>query len=427
MDFARRHLFLIICGVTSAAGIALTLTGLRAMPKVVAAMGESKRLYQELRSLQSKPVNQGHIDLEQNRIQGTLDDRDRVVAKVVTLYPYEPLVADLFPDGTDAARRTFRDTYEQEMRKLMESLRSGQPARARDIDFMEEKIRDEAYSATGLMSGDSEPVGSANAPARTPANVLTRAGARLDAKARAHLAVAQRIQCYAVGFDDTRAGKLVSSLDFDVDMEDTGLVDAPEWEAVWRAQVGYWIQKDVVDAIAAVNNEAFAAATQVGVTPWVGIMPVKEVISIRVSQDYILPEAGEFGGASPEGSEEALPPGTGETVFTRSESSPDFEVKQFTVKLVMDQRDIPRVVDRICRDRFHTLLRAAYAVVAPNRDMHGKIYGEEPTVNVVMDFETIMLGKVFRPLMPPDVCLRLSEEGDYGIECPEPEEEGGDG
>jgi hypothetical protein len=86
----------------------------------------------------------------------------------------------------------------------------------------------------------------------------------------------------------------------------------------------------------------------------------------------------------------------------------------------MDQRDIPRLVNRICKNRFHTLLRIAYEAVPPNRRMRGKIYGAEPTVNVVMDFETIMLGKVFRGLIPPEVCEF------YEIDCPEteaPEEE----
>ena len=88
----------------------------------------------------------------------------------------------------------------------------------------------------------------------------------------------------------------------------------------------------------------------------------------------------------------------------------------------MDQRDIPRLINELTADSFHTLLRVAYQAVPVNRDMVGKIYGSEPAVIVVMDFETVMLGEVFRPLMPPVVCEALAEEG-YGITCPEPEED----
>ena len=89
---------------------------------------------------------------------------------------------------------------------------------------------------------------------------------------------------------------------------------------------------------------------------------------------------------------------------------------QFSVKLIMDQRDIPRLIDRLSKNSFHTPLRVAYRAVAPNRKMVGKIYGAEPTVNVVIDFETIMLGEVFRRLMPDEVCEY------YEIRCPEREE-----
>jgi hypothetical protein len=47
-----------------------------------------------------------------------------------------------------------------------------------------------------------------------------------------------------------------------------------------------------------------------------------------------------------------------------------------------------------------------------------KIYGSEPVVNVVLDFEVVMLGEVFRELMPDSVCE------DYEIACPERGDEG---
>ncbi len=109
-------------------------------------------------------------------------------------------------------------------------------------------------------------------------------------------------------------------------------------------------------------------------------------------------------------------------MFTGSVSGERYEVLQFTVKLVMDQRDIPQLIDKITTNSFHVLLRAAYKVVPPNVDMVGKIYGSEPNVNVVMDFESIMLGELIRPMMPTVVCELLSELGSE-IECPESEED----
>ena len=107
-----------------------------------------------------------------------------------------------------------------------------------------------------------------------------------------------------------------------------------------------------------------------------------------------------------------------EKVFTGTTSNATFDVLQFSLKLVMDQRDIPHLIEKLTTNTFHTLLRVAYHAVPVNRDMVGKIYGPEPAVVVVMDFETVMLGEVFRPLMPRVVCERLVEEG-YSIVCPE--------
>ena len=103
-------------------------------------------------------------------------------------------------------------------------------------------------------------------------------------------------------------------------------------------------------------------------------MPVKDVISIRVSSGYVIPEAGEFAGAAPSGYAEARPPETGDTVFTGSVTSEHYDVVQFTVKLVMDQRDIPQLISELTANSFYTVLRSAYQVVSPpNVKMVGKI------------------------------------------------------
>jgi len=241
--------------------------------------------------------------------------------------------------------------------------------------------------------------------------VLTMAGARTDAEARAHMAVAQSMRCYAEGlFTESARGLIAPSLEIVADVPLTGELQRPELESLWKAQVGLWIQTDVVRAINAVNEEAaqaFRASRrddQEQKAPWVGVMPVKDVISVRVS-GYVFSddESMSYSGDEAGGYSEAAPPGVMPGSFTQSACTETFEVLQFTVKLVMDQRDIPRLVDEVCRDSFHTLLRVSYKSVPPNRTMRGKIYGEEPVVNVVMDFETIMLGELFRPMMPDTV------------------------
>ncbi|MBI4718506.1 MAG: hypothetical protein HY763_11920 [Planctomycetes bacterium] len=423
MDLLRRHLFLLLCAVGAGLGVALIATGLRAMPKVAAEMDKAKGLYTELSALQNNPANAKAIEAENQRIAAVKADYRRVLDEAAKLYRYTPLLPDVFPSGNDEQRREFRRRYGVAMNELLKVLRGGQPATASDIELMKDKIANERRRAeessqyTGAVP--SQP---ATATPRTAAGILTRFGARENAAVRAHLAAAQKIYCYITGFEAAESkasgtGKAVPSLDFDSAMRDTGTIEAPTPEDCWRAQVGYWIQKDVVEAIAALNNEAAETLAAGEQDRWVGVMPVKEIIAIRTSQDYV-PEGGEFyAGGKPGDFAPALPPATGASVFTGTGSGPTYEVMQFTVKLIMDQRDILRFVEKLSANSFHTLVRIAYRAAPPNKEMTEKIYGAEPVVNVVMDFETVMLGDVFRKLMPASVCEH------YKIECPKHEDE----
>jgi hypothetical protein len=403
--------------VASLIGIALAVTGLGAMPKVVEEMKQAEKLYRDLDLLQRSPVSRASIEAETERIEQVVADNERVISRAAVLYGYQPLVEDVFPEGDTDARFRFLRRYNTAMLGLMDSLRWGSLPTESEIGHMSERIDEEHFRS--LERGlDRGAVGSEQRPTGdrfTSAGVLTKVGARTDAEARASMASAQQIYCYAVTFSGAKSHE-IPSLYFHPYMEDTGTLEPPTMEDCWWAQIGYWIQKDVVDAIVAVNDAAAAAAKERGEDRWIGIMPVKDVISIRLSDEYVVADEEDYVGATAGGYGEALPSATANTVFTKSVTSPAYEVIQFTVKLVMDQRDIPRLVDRICRNRFHTLLRIGYEAVPANRQMRGKIYGSDPTVNVVLDFETIMLGDVFRRLMPTVICDNYEE-----IDCPEPE------
>ena len=97
MDFLKRHLFLILCGVGAAAGIGLAATGMRAMPKVKTELAAAATVYNNLEGL--SPVNPRSIEAENQRIAAILDDRAKVLDSAKQLYRYEPLVEGVFPNG----------------------------------------------------------------------------------------------------------------------------------------------------------------------------------------------------------------------------------------------------------------------------------------------------------------------------------------
>ncbi len=411
MDFVRRNLFLILCGVGAVVGIGLGVTGLRAMPTVVKEMETVAGVYKSLESLQ--PLNQKFIEAENQRIQTIQEDRAKVLERAKQLYRYEPLVPDLFPDAAAEKRIDFRKKYEEAMKQLLDSLNWGGGPTSADVDAMKDKIENEKAEERRFGGQPAPATGGSLPGMHTPADVLTKVGVKNDSMARASVAAAQKIYCYAVNFFEDKPAERSASLEFWPAMKDTGTVEAPDVDDVWRAQIGYWIQKDVVDAIVAVNGEAAEAARLAKEDQWVGIMPVKEVISIRVS-DYVPPTDQLYAVAQPVGFIAANPPGSAESVFTGTASGDSFEVVQFTVKLIMDQRDIPVLIERLCNNSFRTLVRASYKSVPVNKNMTGKIYGSEPTVMVVLDFESVLLGDVFRRLMPTEVCEKYE-----WIKCPE--------
>lgn len=427
MDFLKRNMFFILCGVGAVVGIVLGVTGLQAMPKVVGEMKEAESIFSSLQGVESKPVNEDTIEAERRRIAAAQADRDMILEKAAALYPgyfkdcsgtgadrrcrLNSLVEDVFPEGSVEARLRFRAAYHQAMNELLTRLKGGTPSSTVEQDLMRRKIENEKVE----MAGNPELAAEFTGELKNAAGVLTKAGVRQDPRVRADQQAARKIDLYVTGVIPTRDRKpdYQPSLEFDDAMEDLNSGDAPTLDDAWYAQVGYWIQRDLVSAIVDVNNAAGDELKAAGKERWVGTLPVKELISIRLSPDLYVPPQGQLyplpepGGHSP-----AVPAGTAETVFTGSASGPYFEVVQVSLKLVMDQRDILKLVERVTNGSFYTLVRMAYHEVAPNLASVGKIYGSEPAVNVVLDFEFVMLGGLFRNWMPQETCER------YAIPCP---------
>ncbi len=405
MDFLRRHMFVIICGLVGAGGIAAGVTGRQSMGRVVTELESVTALDRKLGSLRSGPVNARQIEAAQERIDLIVEDYEEVIDRATKLYSYQQIVPDALPYGEPQVVIEFRRKYHAAMRAMLDDLSWGTPASDSDVRTMQDRVDEEAQQrrAEAQELGLRPPE---LGPRQDRAGVVTAVGAALDSRVRADLGAAQRIYCYAQGFQvhGGLGARTAPSLEFFEAMRDLDTADPPYPDEVWRAQLSYWIQRDVVDVIVAMNSEAAEQARKDQKPAWVGTMPIKEVITIRVPTDFVpLDGDKDVYGAPPEGFDEALPPGTPAMVFTHSGSGEAYEVIQFAVKLVMDQREIPRFVERLCNNSFHILLRLSYQAIPPNRAMKGKIYGSGPAVLVVMDFETILLGDVFRRLMPVEI------------------------
>ncbi|MCK4340912.1 MAG: hypothetical protein KAY37_04225, partial [Phycisphaerae bacterium] len=167
---------------------------------------------------------------------------------------------------------------------------------------------------------------------------------------------------------------------------------------IWYAQVGLWIQTDVVNAIRKLNEEA-AAELDEG-KAHVANMPVKRLVDVQVfgyvtSKGQPVSFERVIKGGSSSGS---APPS-----FTGRLSDEQFDVVRFAVIVIVDQRDLLKLVDRVIRENFYQLVGLQYTAVSRVKDDGLYFYGEAPTVKATLNFEGYMSRKVYEAMMPPKV------------------------
>jgi hypothetical protein len=196
--------------------------------------------------------------------------------------------------------------------------------------------------------------------------------------------------------------------------------NAPTPAEMWYAQVGLWVQEDLVNAIAQLNEEAAQklAAQDVNVAN----LPVKRIESIRVhgyidSKGSLVPFPG---GDSTSGSRSAAAPPMSAS-FTGRRADDQFDVVRLTLTAVVDERDLLELVDAITRANFYQLVDIEYKTLDPAATA-GYFYGDAPVVEAVLDFEGYMARKIYKAMMPEEVLKAL---GISGKEPAKPQAAGG--
>lgn len=417
MDILKRNLFFIICGFVGVVGVALSAFGFKSMAEVRNRMGEAGTLLTQISRASHNPVNGKAIDDENKRVAAIRANYKDVVDWAHELNRRPSLVSGVFPKPAGQKQLDFANAYVDEIERLFKSLKSGEPPTGRDISDMREKIKNEQPRGEQFDGRENKP-GEEDENKGNQSGLLTDEEARTTASARAALVKATGIYCYA-SFSDPGTLHVIG------DMYSEDLLQLPS-TALWDAQRTLWVQQDVIDSLVRVNEEAASKLKEQGVQPWVGVLPIKDVISIRVS-DYVFENSEGSVPASAGAEGPAKPSGTSDESFTGYCSKPDglYDVLQFSVKLVVNARHLPSIIDAICKNengdyRFYTPLRVVYRSLPPNIYMTDKIYGEDPVVKVVVDFEAYYFADIYRRLMPDAILDEL------GVERPGTEDESTD-
>jgi len=191
-------------------------------------------------------------------------------------------------------------------------------------------------------------------------------------------------------------------------------VDKPKLEDLWIAQVSLWIEQDVVQALRRVNEEALKGRDLPVEDQWVANLPVKHLVWLRVS-DYLIPQSAGVDGRS--GGAALLRRGGGVTggaggvrfgqqgaAFTDRSRTGDYDVVHFALNVVVDARDLPKVILGLCKQNFITPIQVQYrGVNAAAAANSGYLYGSGPLLNVDIACETLFFRSNYESMMPQTV------------------------
>jgi hypothetical protein len=177
-------------------------------------------------------------------------------------------------------------------------------------------------------------------------------------------------------------------------------------DAVFRAQLTMWVQRDVLKALAAVNKNATEVANA----------PVKHLFSIRLYDSSINAFGTSAGVAAPPAG--GAPPPTTEPSqdlprnpnfsLTGRRSNGLYDVVRFNVRLFVEADQVPRVLQELSRNQFITVTNAnMQAVDLGLWQSFGYLYGDKPLVQLDLTGEELFLRAWTLPLMPKGVKVAL--------------------
>ncbi len=427
MGFIKKNAFLLGCALGGIIGLGLMLWGMSRMGSVRSEMDLSKSLHGDLDRVARSAVQPKSIDAEKDRIRQARDQQKQVLAHFAARNVRKPLLENLLPDpgkGTQGKqlRYDFRSKYQDAMNGLLGRLKAGQPPSKQELentaDYLRKKAMEEqefgpgdgdspkggegrpGAGSSGPGAGDKAAMPERKGPASTQAYwAALKEKAQNDSIMLTCIDKARNIYCYAsIG----RGGS------FDLLKMYEGTDEAaPGMADIWLAQLLYWIQADIVEALANVNDRAASGLEK----PWVGNLPIKDVRSIGVS-DYIQ-ETDSPPATSARAQPGGRPPEHPDEVFTHALTDNLYDVINVRLRIVVDVRALPVILNELTHDKYQIVLNVSYEEVAPDLSFRGKIYGPQPVVLATIDLQTYLFYKTHVPLMPEVIREKMGTQAQF--------------
>ena len=442
LEFIKTYFITLLCVLVAIGAVVVGVMG-ASSDKVVKEMKAeiSKTGASSIRSLMSNPKNPKIIEAEKQRGKLFEQEYKKTVAKADAINKRDVLMAGVFPKPEKAATPfKFKEAYSRTMAVLYKQIDADTLPTPAEIQEEEQNIQDllvlEAEQKAEEQ-GAEEPKtpavarGTPGRPGLGPRGVpLGRPGMGLRMGGR----MAGGVGMGRPGMAAQPGGPNLAAVDrskpkynpvyraqvkkalsircyYDPEtFHVSTIVDdpaAPPPDQMWYAQVGLWVQQDIVKAIAAMNERAAAAVTEGD--PCVENVPVKRLVLLRVRGYEVGGKVGEIPFLA-RGNTTPPPP---EVSPTGRKCNEQYDVVRFVVIVVIDQRDVLRLIDEICRVNFYDCIDFNYEAVDQQAAMaEGYFYGTAPVVQATYEFEGYMLREIYQPLMPAAVRTLLGIQAD---------------
>ena len=402
MKWIKTHLTIVICGAVSIASIALIALGI-VMSTVQETMARDASIIQSLQS--ARPVNERVIQDELKIFEANekqIKSRNEELAKGGG---YQPLLQDVFPELKPANRGAqfrFKPLLLEAQQRMVAELHAKQAPTPREVAIEAELMKNQkarveraeslgasAVPVPGTPAGSFGAVSggtfASSSDAARRATMTPEELAEQYADVRLAIRRAREIYCYVGPNEDTFGSWSAVTASANPSVDD-----------MWYAQMGLWIQQDVVKALASLNNRIADALKARQQDPWVGNLPIKRLERITIYGYSVGNQGDALRPATPK--PDGAPPS-----FAQQSCTDTVDVIDFNVKLVVEARMLPSVIDELCKAGFFTPILVNYTLEPANLSWAGYIYGSAPSLDVSIDIQGSFLRAKYGEWMPKSV------------------------
>ena len=474
IEISKKHVVSIACGVAALVAIGLVFFLLSGMFEALGTQMESSReAYDTMKQLNGQQFNLPKLDLNNPEPALLVDANDRAafptdaaikageklvkdlqgqstqLMKLAIQYNRKnPLVRNALPVFVGGGRSNFKTAYYQELAKYTEKLNATIAVTPADVALESNRIWNESWVQQIVIVGGqvANPTLAKGVEDSFNEKVVPFLGADLQAQRaqRFTMYIADPTAVARVTERAARAGLTTGgatnyvtpaagrgfvqggvggtgvvglpdfSLDYHPGIPGLDVNTLPELMDVWAAQIGLWIQEDVVNAIVQTNDGKRTVHDAI----------IKRLVRIEIPKEYVtrtglVPMTGATAmsgmnpALQPAVADMAIPTETDSSAALKREytHSPTgrvcnsvYDVVHFNVKVDIDPTHYESFIANLTNNRFITILRADLkAIDREEAMMNGFVYSTSPVVQLDLKCEGIFFREWTKELMPKEI------------------------